>query len=638
MNKNDYVHYKELRVIEGEENIFSSTPYIIPLYQRAFAWESKQIIQLITDINDFDGNTYYLGSLVVSKRDKDIFEVIDGQQRLTALYLLLTCLGFNLESNLTFECRERSTRTLKGLGENKSIDEPDESLMSGMNCIKQKLEEMEKSKRPEEESPIKRLREKLEKVVLFRIEVPEGTDLNHYFEIMNTRGEQLEQHDILKAEFMSVLKGNSQESEAFAAIWDACSDMTGYVQMHFDTSDRKILFGDNWTNYTSGTFENFVKYREEKKKEKKKKEKKKKEEKKITNSVISEECSIEEIIKKPMADVELSDYVETENDGKVRFESIIDFPFFLLHVLKVYAKENNLGKPDELLNDQKLCDRFKLIPKEPDDVRNFIMCLLQCRFLYDKYIIKREYKGDDQEGKWSLKKLRGQNGKPIFTGTISKNENENDKMPTNILMLQACMRVSYISPKVMHWITEILMWLHKGDVFDEKYIEQFENKIESIVQTAVRNNFLANKNFNLGVATPHIVFNYLDYLLWKEDSKGEIRSYSDFNFEFRNSVEHWYPQTPSEETFEKWNDCDRLGNLCLVSRRINSKFSNKTPQSKKNDHYEMISRGSIKLRKMSELTVDNAEEKAHKRWMESICEQHENEMIELLKNACKETS
>lgn len=36
---------------------------------------------------------------------------------------------------------------------------------------------------------------KLMKVIVYRIEVPENTDLNRYFEIMNTRGEQLEQHD-----------------------------------------------------------------------------------------------------------------------------------------------------------------------------------------------------------------------------------------------------------------------------------------------------------------------------------------------------------------------------------------------------------------------------------------------------------
>ena len=85
----------------------------------------------------------------------------------------------------------------------------------------------------------------LKKVKIYRIEVPKNTDLNRYFEIMNTRGEQLEQHDILKAKLMSVIS-NDKIKEQFAKVWDACSDMTGYVQMHFDTEMRDQLFGQNW--------------------------------------------------------------------------------------------------------------------------------------------------------------------------------------------------------------------------------------------------------------------------------------------------------------------------------------------------------------------------------------------------------
>lgn len=40
---------------------------------------------------------------------------------------------------------------------------------------------------------------------------------------MNTRGEQLEQHEILKAWLMEPLSGS--DSARFARIWDACSDM-----------------------------------------------------------------------------------------------------------------------------------------------------------------------------------------------------------------------------------------------------------------------------------------------------------------------------------------------------------------------------------------------------------------------------
>ena len=51
----------------------------------------------------------------------------------------------------------------------------------------------------------------LDKVRILRTELPPNTDLNHYFEIMNTRGEQLEKHEILKARLLKKLKDRAVE-------------------------------------------------------------------------------------------------------------------------------------------------------------------------------------------------------------------------------------------------------------------------------------------------------------------------------------------------------------------------------------------------------------------------------------------
>ena len=43
----------DLRILDAKGNIFDTDmEYIIPLYQRAYAWEDKQLIQLIEDISD----------------------------------------------------------------------------------------------------------------------------------------------------------------------------------------------------------------------------------------------------------------------------------------------------------------------------------------------------------------------------------------------------------------------------------------------------------------------------------------------------------------------------------------------------------------------------------------------------------
>ena len=188
-------------------------------------------------------------------------------------------------------------------------------------------------------------------------------------------------------------------------------------------------------------------------------------------------------------------------------------------------------------------------------------------------------------------------------------------------MIQSCLRVSYTSPKVMHWITELLRRLMDDPSLAGS--EEFVPIVEECAKGAVRD-FIESGNYMQGVNTQHIVLNYLDYLLWRSDK----RRYDDFVFEFRTSVEHWYPQNPSDDTFVKWDEVDRFGNLCLVQRNVNSKFSNLNPVAKKSTYQEMIAKGSLKLRRMSELTQGIED------WKGGVCQEHEREMLGILREAC----
>ena len=60
----------ELHIVGDDNTIFDTDmEYIIPLYQRAYAWEDKQLVQLIEDINDVaDDANYYIGALIVSRQ------------------------------------------------------------------------------------------------------------------------------------------------------------------------------------------------------------------------------------------------------------------------------------------------------------------------------------------------------------------------------------------------------------------------------------------------------------------------------------------------------------------------------------------------------------------------------------------
>lgn len=641
----------KLNVLGQDNTIFDTDmQYIIPLYQRAFAWEDKQLTQLVEDIDDVAEDAhYYMGALIVA-RQGNMYEVVDGQQRLTSLFLLLNCLGIQVPQTLKFACRDKSNYTLKHiqdlLQENRSnldMDAVEEGIRCGTKILLEKLKELEK-----EQKTLDSFKEKLKKVIMYRIEVPENTDLNRYFEIMNTRGEQLEQHDILKAILMSCLDGTTgdEDKEIFAKIWNACSDMTGYVQMHFvskNNVDRETIFGSYWNDLPSPEWSDY-------------------EDIGIKDRQVFKQCQIQEIIKQNFKVEDDEGYLD--DDVRVRFESVIDFPFFLLHTLKVLISINDIRHEDadkkivdELLDDKKLIDSYvrvlehgiysngkRISDNKKEFVQSFIVCLLRTRYLFDQFIIKREYANEDAEGEWSLKTLHvsGQQTKkkPYYKNTrIVRSgvwNKTNDERIRDNIMLQSVLRVSYTSPKVMHWITKLLIWLSTDDE-ESGGIEYYSDIIENIAKEAVKNDFLDNEeciknNYAMGVNTPHIVFNYLDYLIWcYYDNDG----FDDFRFEFRNSVEHWYPQHPSEGTFEEWkDDVDRFGNLCIVQRKVNSKFSNMSPEAKKSTYKDMIAKGSLKLRLMSLMTEKAGSCPASLNWKDAVCKQHEDEMLELLKDAC----
>ena len=148
---------EELRILDGHTLFDTDAHYVIPRYQRAYAWEDKEIGQLIDDINDIDidsAENYYIGSLIVSKVQgkADTYEVVDGQQRLTTLFLLLQylvsegALEGELGQTLSFDCRPNSNYTLAHIQtilDDKIDDESaiEQPIVNGIRAIRQKFEE-----------------------------------------------------------------------------------------------------------------------------------------------------------------------------------------------------------------------------------------------------------------------------------------------------------------------------------------------------------------------------------------------------------------------------------------------------------------------------------------------------------------
>ncbi len=95
--------------------------FFVPAYQRGYRWGEQEVRQLLDDIRESNGATYYLQPVVVKRRDDGSWELVDGQQRLTTLYLIFQYLkrehlpSAGPNYSITYETREGSKEYLERL-------------------------------------------------------------------------------------------------------------------------------------------------------------------------------------------------------------------------------------------------------------------------------------------------------------------------------------------------------------------------------------------------------------------------------------------------------------------------------------------------------------------------------------------
>ena len=645
------------------KNLFSDdVKYIIPIYQRNFAWSNAEITQLIQDIYDFatDSNKstkkYYIGTLVVFKKisvDEIVYETIDGQQRLTSLNIILNAIKNELakkgsdtkffsiydninqwykDINLKFSVREKSTKTLNAIFKDQCYghEKYDIYIEQAYKDSKKYLNELFNGFK-DFEAFNNFYNFLIENVLILRVEVPEDTDLNQYFEVMNNRGEQLEKQEILKSRLIEILNKedeNSHELEkTFNHIWNACSNMNKYVQYGFKSQYRYDLFGKNWNDFHLNDFDSINK---------------------IISAKDNNESNQSQI--KSLKDIiEYNKHPEPpENKSKDeiddRFNSVINFSNFLLQVLRIQTKE------DVSLDDKRLLDIFdEYIEDSSNEIefaKKFGYNLLKCKFLFDKYIIKREY--IENKDQWSLKTLYHK-GKDI---TYYKNSFDDESLNKDLVMILSMFRVSFPRMSYNHWLSASLYYLFKENVDSidsniyKEYLEELAKSFlfkislnenpttyfELIYKNDKKQLNIENISYEYldnGTKVEIFVFNYLDYLLWKKDKKDEKskNKYSKFEFTFRSSVEHFYPQKQRGTLPEiGGEEVNNFGNLCLISSSRNSELSNKSPELKRVHHEENhLKMESIKQCKMFEIQKKEG-------WNTEQIKRHGNEMKEVFKS------
>ena len=104
--------------------------FFVPSYQRGYRWGEVEVTRLLDDVYQNGKKNYCLQPVVVRKKN-DVYELIDGQQRLTTLYLIYRYMKnvnpFFSEPafNLTYQTREQSADFLNTLDMSKQEDNID---------------------------------------------------------------------------------------------------------------------------------------------------------------------------------------------------------------------------------------------------------------------------------------------------------------------------------------------------------------------------------------------------------------------------------------------------------------------------------------------------------------------------------
>ena len=596
----------ETHISLSVNRLLNEDSYAIPLYQRNFAWTYDEIEQLLNDVADAfqeQRANYYIGTLVVNE-ENGLFKIIDGQQRTTALNLIALALkhefGFDRlrAVNLIFPARKKSNENIQKLFTKQKISENDENeLTRGYRHAYDALKKVLEERQFESQSFFNYL---FDKVIIFRSLLPNDLDLNLYFERFNSRGEQLEAHEILKAQMMAKFGEDQEMAQKFARIWDACAEFDKPVDSQFkmrrkrkdDFQEREKIFGWHFSNYEfKNLYDNIDTTLNEKK-------------------TLIEALNHKVIENRKFAEREFGDY-----------STVVDFRTFLLCA---FALKNGQTVGGVQLDDKKMLSLFDVKNRDEKWIIDFSKLLLTMKHIFDNYIVRNSNTDSLSRNKdeWFLQKGTyyeyQPNGKSkehyIVEERFTNNTFSDSEINKNIILLQSMFAVTFTANRDSRWLYEILQFLYKHieELNDQEFGARFKEFLEGIaVRYAEERLFAEDGSIKKYGDIPVYAFNFVDYILWKNrsDLKEKYSSveFEDFKFAYRRSIEHWHPQNPNGHDGESQLPAEFLhsfGNLCIITDSQNSKFGNSYPEAKLKQWEKegIFYRQSLKLQMMAEIT------------------------------------
>lgn len=227
-------------VIPGDEGQpFISGEFFVAAYQRGYRWGRHEVRQLLDDIKAnaaaaktrrITPSDYYLQPVVVLERGNGVWELVDGQQRLTTLYLIAKYISTRLpeakvEYTLTYETRDQEGNDSRGFLE--TLDPMKRNSNIDFHHIALAYDEIE-SWFGEQGNVTKAASDihtaLSEWVYVIWYEAPKGTNPNELFTRLNRDRIPLTDSELIKALVLSnsgAVAGEAGRREEIAAQWDS---------------------------------------------------------------------------------------------------------------------------------------------------------------------------------------------------------------------------------------------------------------------------------------------------------------------------------------------------------------------------------------------------------------------------------
>jgi hypothetical protein len=629
----------------------------IPIYQRLYVWGGEQIKTLLEDIvqaYEEGKNEFYLGGTLVIERDSCevindkhtfIFDLIDGQQRFTTLWLISVVLGESLSEyrqvqteegvrpRIGFSIRPQVTDFFERLSRCEPASLPEaRQLEDALDEIRSFVSNYKSNKKQDDGAQVLDVVALSDfirnKVQLILTRVPKNTDLNKLFEVINNRGIQLQHHEILKAKLLEFLP--REKRDGYSYVWDACSDMEGYVERNLRQATKTNTV-DLFTQEDLGV-ERLAKsnYVLEALNE-------------IQQQQTVNELSLAEILNEPETfKKDESEPNEKELTGLPdRVSSIITFSMLLQHVLRIYLSNSDKYESKDIakVSDKDLLNIFNThwlgcsVKLESEDIESFIGLLWEARYQFDKHVIK--WVLVEEEKIHSIRRLYVNNSKDnAYLQRSSQGSTPDFALLQSMLYHSQQMTTQY-------WLTPLLNFLlENNDENAELYLKHLDNNLlcseadASLIERTHRYlvdawhtepvldaKISLNQTYSNGTQYPHYWFYKLEYILYLK-LKGEgSKLVDDFRVTAKNSVEHVTPQNPriKKEAIPD-NLLHTFGNLALVTGSINSEMTDDGFTIKKAKFQERHKGKGVSL-KLEDI-YENTQ------WKEDEIETHHRKMIE----------